>query len=156
MPDEADWTLAADPFVGEGGDAIAFDSGTIPYQASFDDITSTNANDYQQLFMGDNDLQAEFLLADVISDDDKGEECSALSDLSGKRLRRRRGLERRDAMYSSTVGVVTAFPAQTVMDATSFDLLYCPVASIFIRSLFVSSSPDPLKAVLTLGFLDAV
>lgn len=142
-PDGQDWTLStSDSFQG-GGDTVSFNSGII-YQPPSDDISSlSNLDDNQQLFMNDNDdpQTEDFLLAGAVPNA-KGEECSA-SDLAGKIRRRGHPL-----CSTGTTGFLHALPAGTVRDAGSFDLLYCPVASILIKSLFVCSSPDPLKTIL--------
>lgn len=88
------------------------------------------------------DAQTEVLLAG-----DEGDECSSFPNPAGKTRRR---LGRRNAMCS--VGIVTGGPTSTVRDASTFDLLYCPVVSLFIKWLFVCSSPEPRTTFVALGF----
>lgn len=138
-----DWTLDAatgtDPYV-DGGDTIALNSG-ISYEPLSEDIASANLPaDNQQLFLNDSDdpQSNDLLLADLVADG-KGGECST-SNMPGRK-------RRRNTMCSSSVGIVTSFPSQSILDASAFDSLYCPTASITIKSLFVCSSPDPRKTV---------
>lgn len=147
-PSNDGWTLATNLFA-EGSDAVAFNSETIDQSTPFGSISDSDDN--QQLFMDDGyNPQTELLLADTVAKDG-GEECSASDNLAGK-TRRRRQIGRRNSMCSSSVGIVTGGgPTLTMRDASTFDLLYCLGASIFIKSLFVCSSPDPTKTVISLG-----
>lgn len=151
-PDE-DWTLSSTNLFTEGSNDI--NPGIIDQSLSPDIMSTNSDDDNQQLFMDDgtSDPQTELLLADTaLSDNRGGGECSASDNLAGKirRRGRERRFGRRNAMCS--VGIVTSGPTGTILDATTFDLLYCPVASILIRWLLVCSSPDPLKTVVFLGF----
>lgn len=135
--DGKDWALGTDPF-SEGGGDIASSSGIPSYLSSSDDVTFINVDENQQLFLNNNDPQTELLFADMDDLNAKGGEQCASSNLAGKFRRR---------SECGTTGIVTAGPTSTVGDVTLLDRLYCPTASIFIKSLFVCSSPDPLKTI---------
>lgn len=98
-------------------------------------------HDLQQLFLNDNDndAQTELQFADLNDfDANGGEGQCASSNLAGKFRRR---------SECGIIRTVTEGPAETVRDVTLLDRLYCLTASIFIKSLFVCSSPDPSKTI---------
>lgn len=146
-PDGQDWTFTpaavADSFF-QGSDTIALNSGITYDQPSADEINSVNTgDDNQQLFLNDgNDLQTNDLLLADLSADSKGGECSS-SNGPGKKRRRN---------TLCTTGFPFASSGSTISDPSALDRLYCPTASLFIKSLFVCSSPDPLKTILQAAF----